>query len=163
MGCPEMAQVHRITTDAGTIRVLVKSVLSETVFCFDEGDTVIVEPVRPAARVAYSAARASQGADDVTCLECRVDFQSSQMWVDNLRVARSLRSSGIGRQLVSAAEGIALGLGLQRVNVLPLMSAGQFWKQMGYTAHPKTARVVTKDLAEDQLAVPVGYEKKLRV
>lgn len=153
MGCPEMTNRSCITMNTGTIPVVAKSVLSETFGYFDQGDAVTVESVRPAVRVAYSSARASRGADDVTRLECRVDLQGRQLWVDDLRVASSLRSNGIGRQLVAAAEGIALALRLQTVNVFPLMSAGGFWKKMGYTSHPKTARVVTKDLAKDRSAL----------
>lgn len=148
--------------DTGSIPVVAKSILGEMVRCFDAGDTVIVEPMRRTVRVAYSSARASGGGDDITRLECRVDFQSSQMWIDDLRVARSLRCNGIGRQLVAAAEGIASALGLQTVNVFPLASAEHFWRKMGYAAHPRTARVVTKDLAKHRRAVPVDREETLK-
>ena len=162
MKYPEMTNRSCITMDIGTIPVVARSVLRETVCCFDEGNTVTVETGRHGVRVAYTSTRASRDAGDVTRLECRVDFQSSQMWVDDLRVASSLRSNGIGRQLVAAAERIASTLGLQTVNVFPLVSAGHFWRKMGYTSHPKTARVVTKDLAKDRSALSADHEKTLK-
>jgi len=157
-----MTDRSRITLDIGTIPAIARSVLRERVCCFDKGDTVKAETGRHGVRVAYTSTRASHDARDVTRLECRVDFQSSQMWVDDLRVASSLRSNGIGRQLVAAAERIALTLGFQTVNVFPLVSAVCFWKKMGYTSHPKTARVVTKDLAKDRSALSADHEKTLK-
>jgi GNAT superfamily N-acetyltransferase len=147
--------------DTGSIPVVATSILREAVCCFDKGDTVIAETGRHGVRVNYTSTRASRDARDVTRLECQVDFQSSQMWVGDLRLARSLQSNGIGRQLAAAAERIALALGLQTVNVFPLTSCGHFWKRMGYTSRPRTARVVTKDLAKDRSVVPADHEESL--
>ena len=157
--CPEMTSSSHTVNDLNKIPVVARSVFRETVCCFDESDSVSVEPALPAVRVAYASAQASHGADDVARLKCQVDFQNSQMWIDDLRVASTWRFHGIGRQLAAAAERIAWALGLQTVNVFPLMSAGCFWRKMGYTSHPRTARVVTKNLPEHGPAVPDGCEK----
>jgi GNAT superfamily N-acetyltransferase len=148
--------------DFETIRVIATSVLRETVCCFDDRDLVIVEAGRLGVRVAYTSTRASHDDGEVTRLECRVDVQGSQMWVDDLWVASSLRSGGIGRQLAAAAERFAMSLDLKTVNVFPLAAAGQFWKKVGYTSHPKAARVLTKDLLRDHSALPVERETSLR-
>lgn len=154
-----MANRSCTADDPDTVPVEVTSILREAVCCFDESDMVLVQTGRHGVRVAYISTRASREAGDVTRLGCRADSESSQMWVDDLRVADSLRSKGIGRQLVAAAERIALALGRQTVSVFPLVSAGDFWKKMGYTSHPKIARVATKDLAKDHAAGAAGHEK----
>ena len=157
-----MTKRSSITIETRTIPAIAASVLHRTVCCFEMGDTVLVETGRHGVRVAYTSSRASREAGDVTRLECRVDLQTSQMWVDDLRVVSSLRSNGIGRQLAAAAERIALALGFQTVNVFPLVSAVCFWKKMGYTSHPKTARVVTKNLTKDRSALSADHEKTLK-
>jgi len=152
-----MANRSRITLDTGTIPAVAASVLCETVCCFEMGDTVLVETGRHGVRVAYTSSRDSRDASDVTRLECRVDLQTSEMWIDDLRVVDSLRSNGIGRQLVAAAERIASALALQTVNVFPLMSAERFWRKMGYASHPRTARVVTKDVRKARPASRLSF------
>ena len=146
------------TTTAGEVSGVVTSILRDRVCCFDERDIITSESQLYGLCVAYTSRCGSCDDADVTRLECRVDFQNSHMWVDDLRVADSLQSKGIGRQLAEAAERIALAVGLQTVNVFPLASAGDFWRKMGYTSHLKTARVVTKDLATDFPARPVDHE-----
>jgi len=153
-----MTERSSITTSTGTVPAVAKSVLRETVWSFHNGDAVLVEPGRRGVRVTYTSTRASRDVRDVTRLQCRVDFPSCQMWVDDLRVASPLRSNGIGRQLAAAAERIAFALGVQTVNAFPLVSARQFWNKMGYTSHPRIARVVTKDLGEDRSVVSAHHK-----
>jgi len=151
-----MADRSRFPTDAGTIRAVVRSVLEETVCRGDAGDAVVVEPARPGLRVAYAPKSDPHDAAEVTRLECRVDLRGREMWIDDVRVAPSLRSKGIGRRLVAAAERIARALGLRTVCVFPLASAKRFWAKMGYAPHPKMARVVTKDPHGERLPATGG-------
>ena len=148
--------------DTSTTAAVATSVLGETVRCFDEHDALLIETGRYGVRIAYTSGLVPPGDGDITHLECCIDFQDRQMWVGDLRVASSLRSKGIGRQLVKAAERIALVLGLRTVKVFPLASAERFWNKMGYRSYPKTARVVTKDLAKESYAEkPGGAEANL--
>jgi GNAT superfamily N-acetyltransferase len=148
--------------DTGTIPAVVTSVLREKVCCFDKDDTITVKPDREGVRVTYTGTGASCNAGDATRLECRLEFRSGQMWVVDLRVAACLRYHGIGRQLATAAEGIAMALGFQTLNVFPLVPAGHFWKKMGYTSHPRTARVVTKDLENHRRPISAGNHRILK-
>ena len=75
--------------------------------CFDDGDEVSIDIVHRGLCVVYTSTQASSCARDVTRLRCLLDFESGQMWVGDLRVASRLRSKGIGRQLVAAAETLA--------------------------------------------------------
>lgn len=132
--------------DRRTIFANATKVFRRTVSCSSDGDEVNVDSRRDGLCLVYTSVQASHGARDVTRLRCLLDFESGQMWVDDLRVASRLRSKGIGRQLVAAAETIAGDLGLRTLNAFPLIAARRFWTKMGYTSHPKTARVVKKDL-----------------
>ena len=132
---------------ARKVQVVARAVLRQT-FCFyDDCDEVTVEPLPAGVRVEYVSTRASFGFRDVTRLECRVESHRSQMWVDGLRVAVPLRFNGIGRQLVTAVERIALALGLPTVSAYPIAPARGFCEEIGYDSHLTTARVMTKDLA----------------
>ncbi len=141
-----MMSRNRPAVASDTIPGIARSVLQDTVSCYDKGDKVIVEAGRRGVRVAYHSVRLSRSARDVTRLEIHLDFRRRQMWVDDLRIAPALQSNGIGRQLVAAVERIALACGLRTVRVFPLMSARHFWSKMGYTSDLRTARVVTKEL-----------------
>ncbi len=77
-------------------------------------------------------------------LSLRLDIR--EMWIASLHVAVALRSVGLGRQLVQAAEAIARAAGVTVVNVLPLYSSDPFWVKMGYRPHPCTVRVLCKQV-----------------
>ena len=140
--------------DTNSVVAAVRSIFEETLCCFDESDTVLVENDFRDMRIAYTSGRLLCGARDVTCVECRIYTDTKQMWIGALRVTRALRSRGPGRQLVVAAEEIASLLGVQTVSAFASVSAQGFWEKMGYAPHSKTARVVTKDLDEDSVATP---------
>ena len=140
--------------DTDTIRIIATKVLRRMVCCFDDADEISVDIDRKGVCVVYTSTPNARAANDVTQMKCRADFQSGQMWVDDLRVATHLRSNGFGRQFVAAAETLAANLGLRTLNAFPLVSARRFWTRMGYTPHPKKARIVKKDLAEGCLAMP---------
>jgi len=132
--------------DTNTIRVIATKVLRRMVGCFDDVDEIAVDVDHNGVCVVYTSTRNTLAANDLTQMKCRADIRSGQMWVADLRVASPLRSNGIGRQLVAAAETLAAHLGLRTLNAFPLVSARRFWIKMGYTSHPNMARVVKKDL-----------------
>lgn len=131
-----------------------RSILQKKLGALDAGDVVRIEPRPTATRIAYVSTRDSQSSRDVTCLECRVESYEGQMWIDRIHVASPLRHHGLGTQLVSVAEDIASSLGLRTVNAFPLERAKSFWEKIGYSPHPRKARVVTKDLASTPSETP---------
>jgi len=164
---PEIAEIvegylEKQQMDTSMIPAVATSVLRETLRGFDDGDRVSIDTLRHGVRVAYISTLASRDDGDVTHLKCQLDFETGQMWVDDVRVARSLRCNGIGRQLVAAAEGIASVFGLQSVNVFPLLSAEHFWKKMGYATHPRKARVVRKEIPKDRPVLPASRDILLK-
>lgn len=133
-------------TSSDVIHAIARPIFSKMVPCFEETDIVAVDDSYRGISITYASPRASRDARDVTRLKCQVDFSARQMWIDDLRVARRLRSNGLGRQLVLTAEALALAFELRTLNVFPLVRARRFWKKMGYTSHPTRARVVKKSL-----------------
>ena len=134
------------TETASEIYQTVHGILSSGFYWFDQGDPLIVECGAGQVRVFYLSNRTSTGCHDTTFLKCRFNLESNQMWLGSIQVAASYRRQGLGRQLVLTTEEIARAMAVGAVNVFPLASSQHFWGKMGYTPHPRTARVLWKHL-----------------
>lgn len=131
---------------ADVIHAIARPIFCKMAPCFQETDIVAVNEGHRGVSISYSSPRTWHDSRDVTRLKCQIDFSARQMWIDDLQVARRLRSKGIGRKLVFTAEALALAFEVRTLNVFPLVRARRFWKKMGYTSHPTRARVVKKSL-----------------
>jgi len=132
------------TETVSDIYQTVHGILSAGFFWFDQDDPLVVECGVPQVRVFYVSTRASPGSGDTTFLDCRLNFDSREMWVGSIQVAASYRRQGLGQQLVQTAEDIAHAMEIGVVNVFPLTCSEHFWLKMGYTPRPRTARVLWK-------------------
>ena len=130
-------------TEVG-IRDTISDILRSCFYWFDQNDQLIVQCSGRGVRVVYVSARASQCSDDTTRVEYRFGVDSKQFWIGSIQVAQSHRFQGIGSQLVKAAEEFARAVGSEVINVLPIPSALAFWVKMGYSKHPRIARVLHK-------------------
>ena len=139
-----------MTLNTNSALALARSAFREKVSCFDEGDPVVVENGFQQTRILYICVRASGGTSESTFVECRIDFDSRQMWIGALEVSTSFRLQGLGRQLAEAAEEIARQIGIGMVNVFPLPSAQAFWRKMGFRPHPRMARVLSREFSSSQ-------------
>lgn len=79
-----------------------------------------------------------------TRISFNLRFDTNEMWIGFLHVALPLRSVGLGRQLVRAAEESGRTLGMNAVCVFPLRSAQSYWLQLGYRPHQYTAKVLSR-------------------
>ena len=77
-----------------------RRVLCDGFSWFDDEDQLVVEQEIRQVRVFYACMQASRRCPDATFLECRLDFDSSEMWIGNLHVAEAYRLRGLGRELV---------------------------------------------------------------
>ncbi len=134
------------------IRRTVRAILRDTFSWFDVVDPLVVEQQIRQIRVFYTCFRASRGSPDATFLECRLDFNSSEMWIGQLQVSVAHRLQGLGGELVRVAERIAAGMEMREINIFPLSGSVDFWRKMGYTMKPRTTRVLCKHVVEPESA-----------
>lgn len=135
-----------VFTESETRRT-VRAFLHGAFSWFDVVDPIVVEQQIRQTRVFYTCRRASRGSLDATFLECRLHFDSSEMWIGRLQVSVAHRMQGLGGELVRVAERIAAGMEMREINVVPLSGSVDFWRKMGYTTKPLTARVLCKHVA----------------
>jgi GNAT superfamily N-acetyltransferase len=114
---------------------------------FDHCDTLTVDGAFPAIRICYVSPGASNS-DDRTVVDCRLHFDSRQMWIRSIQVPVCHRRQGVGRQLVAAAEATANALGMEEVRILPVTSSVEFCLKLNYAPAPRSARVFWKNLAD---------------
>jgi GNAT superfamily N-acetyltransferase len=112
---------------------------------FDHCAPLIVTGIFPQVRVFYVCTKTSNS-DQRTFVDCRIHFQSRQMWIGSIQVAARHRLQGVARQLVRAAEATANALGMEEVRLLPTLSAVNFWLKLDYAPDPRVARVLWKNL-----------------
>ena len=134
------------------IRQTVRKVLCDGFSWFNDEDQLVVEQQIRQVRVFYACVQASRGCPDASFLECRLDFDSSEMWIGNLQVAQAYRLRGLGRELVQVAETIAAATQRREINVFPLPSSLDFWRKLGYTKKPRATRVLCNSVVERELA-----------
>jgi len=108
------------------------------------GDHLHLEWRTTALQINYIASLVSTPPGDVTSLDLRCHWECREMWIRELRVATPFRLQGLGSNLVTAAESIAVALGMSVVHTLPLTPARRFWSKLGYVPQRRTARVVIK-------------------
>lgn len=120
--------------------------LREQVPCFSATDTVRVDGLLDRIQVEYIADSATSTSRDKTFIQMRFYPAQQLVWIHYLRVASEFRSCGLGHRLRQAAEGVARGLGAEKVLVFPLTQARSFWERAGYEPNQTTARVLTKRL-----------------
>ena len=123
-----------------------RRVLCDGFSWFNDEDQLVVEQQIRQVRVFYACVQASRGCPDATFLECRLDFDSSEMWIGNLQVAEAYRLRGLGRELVQVAETISAATQRREINVFPLPRSLAFWRKLGYTAKTGMTRVLSKDV-----------------
>jgi len=111
-------------------------------------DSLEVDQILDRIHVDYVASRVTENPHDATYFKLRYHPPHNEMWVYYLQVASSFRCRGLGRCLVQAIECVALQLGVQTINVLPLPHSVSFWEKMGYGQHPHLSRVLTKTLTQ---------------
>lgn len=129
---------------ASGIENIVRDVLRKELPFFCRDDALTLEKTCHGFRITYSSTQASVSPSDATVLKLRLQRDVREMWIGDLRVGTRFRMAGFGRQLVTAAEGVARATGMAEVNVLPLSSSRDFWLKMGYAPHRHTARVLSK-------------------
>ncbi len=123
---------------------IVRSSLEGSGFRVHSGDVLWVEREHRSIRIDFATSCDSGSAFDPTMMTLRLHPLADVLWIGSLRIAVPLRSSGMGRLLVAAAEEVACHTGIGSVNVYPLSVARAFWLKMGYRAHPRTSRVLSK-------------------
>jgi GNAT superfamily N-acetyltransferase len=134
----------------------VSNIVRKTIECefpwFDQCDPLVVERTFSEVRVFYVCATTSSSGQR-TFVDCRLHFDSHQMWIGSIQVAACHRLQGVGRQLVRAVEAIANALGMEELRILPTPSSVEFWRKLHYLPDPRSARVLWKKLvsvAENQ-------------
>jgi len=137
---------------AQDVEGVVRAALARTLSCYRSEDSLIVDQVSGAVEIAYSSSRASAGDSDQTGMEIRSFPGSGEMWIGSLRVAVPFRSTGLGRELVKAAEEIARSTGMTIISVMPFDSARGFWLKMGYQPHRSTSRALSKQVRAEHAA-----------
>ena len=135
-------------SDENEIRQIVRAILRDALSWFDEDDPLVVEQQIRQVRVSYAPSQASRGSPSATFLECRLDLDSSEMWIGHLQVAVARRWQGLGRELVGVAERIAAALEMREINIFPLSGSVDFWRKMRYIKKPQTPRVFCKHVVE---------------
>jgi len=123
---------------------VVRTTLCDTFSWFDKNDPLIVEQHVRQVYLFYSCLRASRGEQATTFLECRFNLDACEVWIGRLQVSSVFRWQGLGRELVWAAERISTLMEMREINIFPLVAAVDFWRKMGYTWKPRTARVLCK-------------------
>jgi GNAT superfamily N-acetyltransferase len=123
---------------------VVRTTLCDTFSWFDKDDPLVVEQHVGQVYLFYSCLRASRGDQATTLLECRFNLDASEGWIGRLQVSSVFRLQGLGRELVLAAERISTLMDMREINIFPLVAAVDFWRKMGYTWKPRTARVLCK-------------------
>ena len=78
------------------IRQIARQVLCDGFPWFSAEDQLVVEQQNRQIRVLYACGQASRGCTGTTCLDCRLDFDSREMWIGNLQVAKAYRLRRIG-------------------------------------------------------------------
>ena len=114
---------------------------------FDHRDRLLVDGAFPEVRICYVSPEANNS-DDRIFIDCRLHFNSRQMWIRSIHVPARHRRKGIGRQLVAAVEATANALGMEEVRILPVASSVDFWFDLNYAPDPRSARVLWKNLAD---------------
>lgn len=128
------------------IEEVVHCVFRNVVSCFSSDDTLFIEKINKNIRIVYSSKRASVLPSDPTGMELRISLDAKEIWISSLHVAVPFRSTGIGRQLVHAAEEVARVIEFETINVLPVNANQSFWLKMGFRSHRCTARVLFKSV-----------------
>ncbi len=144
--------------NAQDVEGVVRSALAGTLSCYDSEDSLILDRASGLVEIAYCSSRASAGPSDETKMELSFSFDTGEMWIGSLRVAVPFRSTGLGRELVSAAEKIARSIGITTVSVLPFDSARPFWLKVGYQPHRCTSRALSKRVDAEGAARPNGND-----
>jgi len=137
---------------AQDVEGVVRSAFARTLSCYGSEDSLILDRVSEAVKIAYCSSRASAGPSDQTKMEIGCSFDTGEMWIGSLRVAVPFRSTGLGRELVNAAEEIARSTGMTIVSVLPFDLARPFWLKMGYQPHRCTSRALSKRVNAEHAA-----------
>ena len=128
------------------IEDVVHCVFRKVISCYSSDDTLVLEKVNQNIRIVYSSERTSVLPSDPTGMELNFFLDTEEMWISSLHVSVPFRSTGLGRQLVHAAEVFARTIGIKIINVLPIYSSQSFWLKMGYKPHRCTARVLHKSV-----------------
>ena len=123
---------------------VVRTTFCDTFSWFDKDDPLVVEQHARQVYLFYSCLRVSGGDQSTTFLECRFNLDASEVWIGRLQVSSVFRLQGLGRELVLAAERISTLMEMREINIFPLVAAVDFWRKMGYTWKPRTARVLCK-------------------
>ena len=126
------------------IEEVVHCVFRNLVSCFSSDDTLFIEKINQNIRIVYSSKRASVLPSDLTGMELHLSLDAREIWISSLHVAVPFRSTGIGRQLVHAAEEVTRVIEFETINVLPVNASQSFWLKMGFRSHRCTARVLFK-------------------
>jgi len=133
------------TSTLDRVKAVARAVLKEALSCFDDEDALVVQEELDRVSILYCSVQASTPGES-TYLRLSLPRDAGEMWIRDVRVAAPLRSAGLGRQLVRAAEGSARELEVEVVSVYPVGSSGLFWQKMGYRRHRSTARALSKDM-----------------
>ena len=128
------------------IEEVVHCMFRNVVSCFSSDDTLFIEKINQNIRIVYSSKRASVLPSDLTGMELHLSLDAKEIWISSLHVAVPFRSTGIGRQLVHAAEEVARVIEFETINVLPVNASQSFWLKMGYRPHRCTAKVLSKSV-----------------
>ena len=140
---------------ASRLEHVVRFALEGSGFHVRSGDVLLVEHEHRSIRIDYATFLDS--ASDPTRMTLRLHPLTEVMWIESLRIAVPLRSTGRGRRLVAAAEGVACHTGIGSINVYPLSAARAFWLRIGYQSHPRTSRVLSKSLGGDGKPAHLGW------
>lgn len=134
------------TDTASDIERIVQHVYRKEIPFSHSGDTVVVEKMHQNVEIVYSSRQTSAAPSDPTVIKLRLRLEVREMWIGDLHISMPFRTSGLGRQLVAAAEEVARATGMGTVNVFPLRAAWDFWLKMGYRPHHCMARVLSKSV-----------------